>query len=761
MVDGLLDALRSGQFLPRLLSAPGHVPDIPTFQYYGFMTGLIGLPGVLAGLSSFGALIAGLTVCRLIGLGGVYAAARLLGGDRPIALLSAAVYALTPYLISTLYGRVDVAESIADCELPFLVLGVAMAMTRSVAAGAAVIAATIFTLAITHPIFLLYGTVCVGLMMVVTASRAAFGAGAAGIGVGLLLSAFQWYPALLTDHLLAGHFLKCSPFKAAIFTSASGLFGMPLTMADRGWATAEATYLYLTPGWLTLPALAGLVALLVRRRDSLQVRFAVMLLVPGALYLFLSFSPVDVFQYLPRTAWALQLPYRLLAFVALFSALALALQLPRLRWPWCVGLLAITVLQSAPTLLRPTYQAPLTVPANTFTSQDYLIHDRDGLADPDGWLVHYAMAIYPPPPSRDDKPGQAPANHITDDAGWLRPDNWVMPFNADGRPTYLRVTGESTFSSNDARLWLARPGQPERPLSEIRRLAPGRFSVILTMPPGDGPFRLVSAPPTTPAPADSAHPRRGLHLDTVDGLPCRRLHRGASPNHAALHLKGRTLATDGPTTLWIAAPSAPDVPLTGQVEVAPGAFDVSVRLPQRPGDYILVPSRFQVPGRSPTGSLDARRLSLRLESYQIVPVTLTGSLDGHLAVPATAIKRLETGAYQRRFTIPRNVWGPGNGLFAQPVSVELPLAFSPFFMLTQNGHTLSTHPNEAGRTMITTSDLTAPIDARFSLPALCRLAGLTGLVLLVSLLGFNRFAPAASWGPWPATRKARLGAEPA
>ena len=61
------------------------------------------------------------------------------------------MYALTPYLISNLYGRIDVAESIAHSELPFLALGVAMAMTRSARAGAAVIAVAMFCLALTYP----------------------------------------------------------------------------------------------------------------------------------------------------------------------------------------------------------------------------------------------------------------------------------------------------------------------------------------------------------------------------------------------------------------------------------------------------------------------------------------------------------------------------------------------------------------------------------------------------------------------------------
>ena len=743
MVEGLLDALRSGQLLPRLLTAPGHVPDIPAFQYYGFMTGLVGLPGMLLGLKPFAALMAGLALCRVLGFGAIYATARLFGGSRWTAVLAAVVYAFTPYLISNLYGRIDVAESIAHCELPFLVLGLVVAMRQSVAAGAAILAGTILCLALTHPIFLLYGTAALGLMTLLAASRTAFAASALGTTAGLALSAFQWYPALLTDHLLAGHFLKYSPFHAAAFTSASGLYGLPLSMADRGWTSPEAPFVYHTPGWLTLPALAGLVALLIRSRDPLERRFSLMLLVPGALYLFLAYSPVDVFQYLPQTTWALQMPYRLLAFSALFAALALPLYLPRLRWPLCLLLIGLTAAQSAPLMLTPTYQTPLPVPAATYASQDYLIRDRDGLIDRDGWVVDYSKQLYPPQPTRDDKPGQILANSLTDDAGWLRGDNLVPAFDGSGRQAYLRLSGESGFGAGGSRLWLADPRQPDRPLSEVRHLAPGHFSVMLSLPPTAGPFRLVSAPVSAAAAKDS---RPGLHLEAVDGLPDRTFHRPSGPAHLALRLKGRTLVKDGPTTLWVASPATPDAPLSGRVEVGPGTFDVQIALPDRPGDYMLVPSRFLVPGRDTLGGFYPRRLSLNLESYEIVPVTATGAVIGHLAVPATAVVRNETGAYDRRFTIPRTLWGSSSGRFTRPVTVELPLAYSPFFELTQDGQPLSAHPNEAGRAVIATKSLATPIEAHFHLPLLAALGTLAGFVLLtgIGLIGRRLPQPVAA-----------------
>jgi len=314
----------------------------------------------------------------------------------------------------------------------------------------------------------------------------------------------------------------------------------------------------------------------------------------------------------------------------------------------------------------------------------------------------------------------------------------VVPFCSDRDSAYLRVTGESTFGNGGSRLWLARPEAPETALSEVRRVVAGPFAVTFTMPVDKGPYRLITAPEPDAGPTKAGQLRRGLRLKSVEGYPERTFHRDITPAPAALHLKGRTMATDGPTALWVAAPSAPEVPLTGRVEVGPGTFEIMLRLPSQPGDYVLVPSRYQVPGRDPSGTMDFRRLSINLDSYETVPVTATGSLDGLLAIPATAVDRQETGAYQRRFVVRHEVWGAGNGRFVRPVTVELPLAYNPFFELTQEGQVLAAQPNEAGRAVIATRTLAAPIEAQFNLPLLCWIGGVAGLVLLAFLPWLGR-----------------------
>lgn len=732
MVDGVVDALRSGQWLPRLLSASDHVPDIPVFQYYGLATGLIGLPGVLVGLPAFPALMIGVLVARVLGLYGVYATGRLLGGGRPVALLAAAVYGLTPYLISNLYGRIDVAESLAHCELPFLVLGLVVAVSRSVAAGALIIAGTVFGLALTHPIFLLYGAVGLGLMALVSCSGRGWAAAVAGGATGLLLSAFQWYPALFSDDLLSGHFLKYSPFHAAILTSASGLYGPPLSMADRGWTSPEAPYVFHTPGWLTVPMMLALTVLLSWLETVERARWARVVLASGAVFLFLAYSPVDVFQFLPQKAWALQMPYRLLAFSALFTALALPLALPQLRPVLCVGLLAVTVVQSAPVLLRPTYQTPLAVPAATYASIDYLMRDRGGLTTPDGWLVQYASPLYPRPPSRDDRGGGAAGKDddlaLADQEGWLRRDNRWTVRRVDGQPSLLRIEGWFSGPGFGTRLWLAAADRPEWPLTRVVPLAPGRVSVTFDLPPGEGPFRLVTDPPLSRIAADGGV-RQGFRLTAVEGSPGRVWHRPQTPVPGVLHLSGRTRLTDGPTELWLAAPAAPERPLTARVSVGPGAFDVVIPLPDAPADMVLVPSRFESPAAVDPMSNDQRRLSVRLDRLEVEAVSATGKPIAPTVIPPAAVQRTVIGAYDRRFQVDARAWPRPDGHLAEAVPVTLPLAFNPFFRLTQDGVVLAAQSDRAGRAVVVTADLAAPVEARYRLPWGCWLALALGLAL--------------------------------
>ena len=98
LADNFFAALSSGQLLPRLQPADHGFPDLPVFQYYGFMTGVVSWPFLALGLPSLPALVLGVLVFRVFGLSGVYLSARLLGGTRLTALAAAAIYSFTPYV---------------------------------------------------------------------------------------------------------------------------------------------------------------------------------------------------------------------------------------------------------------------------------------------------------------------------------------------------------------------------------------------------------------------------------------------------------------------------------------------------------------------------------------------------------------------------------------------------------------------------------------------------------------------------------------
>jgi len=243
----------------------------------------------------------------------------------------------------------------------------------------------------------------------------------------------------------------------------------------------------------------------------------------------------------------------------------------------------------------------------------------------------------------------------------------------------------------------------------------------------------VTDPPLSSRMAVAGGARTGLRLTAIEGSPSRVLHRPPAPVPAVLRLTGRTLFTDRPTELWLAAPDAPERPLTTRVAVGPGAFDAVIPLPDRPGNYVVIPSRFQVPAQQDPESTDQRRLSVRLEVAEIEAVSPAGQPVRPTVIPSDGVDRTVTGAYDRRFQVRSTVWPRPDGRLPEAVPVTLPLAFSPFFGLTQNGRPLPVHPDSSGRAVVLTADLAGPIEARYRLPVVCWLALAVGLVLAAGL----------------------------
>ena len=149
LVLNFADAIRDGQLVPRLQLPPAEYPDLPVFQYYGFMDGALAAPWILLGMSGLHAIALSLVLLRWAGLAALFRSARLLGTDRPVAFLTASLYALGPYAISNVFGRSAVPEAHAHSLLPFITLGWITICGQKKSIGVPILALAIFNLALT------------------------------------------------------------------------------------------------------------------------------------------------------------------------------------------------------------------------------------------------------------------------------------------------------------------------------------------------------------------------------------------------------------------------------------------------------------------------------------------------------------------------------------------------------------------------------------------------------------------------------------
>ncbi|MBI3885501.1 MAG: hypothetical protein HY302_07205 [Opitutae bacterium] len=361
-------AVADGQPWPRLQLNHPQVPDIPLFQYYGFMTGFAAFPFLKLGLSGIQAVVTSLIFLRFAGLLALYAAGRRLGLSQPAAWLAIALFALEPYLLSTLYGRVAVPEFHAQSELPFILWGYALLATGRGRTGFVVVTAVFVCLAFTHNIFFLYGAAFFILLVASSALPLRFRFfGALALGAAVMISAPQWLPALLSSSELNIDFFLKNPHYNGYLTDGSGLFGFYRPLGEHG----DDVRYYFTYSWWTLPGLAALVLVSARRRQCYPISLVALLA------LLLSLGWFDIWSLLPRFTWALQFPYRLIPFVALAGALGSAALLDRFFRPPTLLLFGVIASFTVwPILSMPPFDRQLTISdkdlEREYASSDYV-----------------------------------------------------------------------------------------------------------------------------------------------------------------------------------------------------------------------------------------------------------------------------------------------------------------------------------------------------------------------------------------------------
>ncbi len=678
-------AFMDSQYLPRMQLLPSSYPDLPVFQFYGSMLGFLSLPFLAMKLPPLISLMFGLLVIRCLGAFALYATGRMLEANCWASLLASASYLLTPYLISNVYGRVAIPEATAHGLIAVLLYGLVRLAIRKDSFSVFIVSLSVVGLSLAHPIFFMFGCAASGLTILITCQTSAILPASLILAGSVLLSSFQWYPAFLLRNDFATNFVNQSPFFVRKFTSFSGLYGFPLSLLQEN-ILPSGSRLFLTPGILTIPILLLLLA-------KFKNLFARVSFCGAAIFMLLSYSPFDLWYFLPEFVWSVQFPYRLLAFVALFIAVGICVTLQRLRaWQFTV-LMILIVGQSFRLLVQPPYSTPLSVAQSDipslFASVDYIVVPTAALTSPDGWLRNYALPIT-----------ESLMDFVVDGEGYLLADNALLLSKARTNENYIRISGSIEGGSTPISLWVGQSNNPDEPLDGTRLVGPGDFSSIFRLPTSLLSLKIRLSD-------DSARAK----IKTVERLPGNEIQVKSSPHERPqfLRLFGTSIFTDRSIDLWIASPESPDLPLTEKATVRPANFVAQLRLPSRPGIYVLVPSNVLVPS-SVSNSSDARRLSINLSSYAFV--------DGDRVeerIPVSSVERIYSHAYRRSFSIRTDRLPPATEN-ASKFLVELPMSFSPLAEISQGGSRIISRASDRGLAMIETSDLLSPFTAQFAMP---------------------------------------------
>lgn len=346
------DAFVDGQILPRLQLLPSTLPSLPIFQFYGTLLGFITIPFLLLKLNPLLALALGLITIKAIGGMALYLSCKLYNHNGNICLTSTISYLLSPYILSNVLGRMDFPEATAHGTIPILFYGLIRIILKQDFQGILVTSLSVLLLALAHPIFLEYGVFFAFVFLVISSpNKNIFYLGFFALLIGAMISAFQWYPAFLEKDNFSAPFIEDSPFYRGNLSSMKGLFWFADSLADRKISIEDR--LFLTPGILTLPALVIILSLKTKTRLSIGLLGVLMI------SLILSFAFFDIWTFLPKFTWALQFPYRILSFVALFTSLAIC-SIPNHRANYIAFLLIFVVfLQAYPILVQPFPSLPL------------------------------------------------------------------------------------------------------------------------------------------------------------------------------------------------------------------------------------------------------------------------------------------------------------------------------------------------------------------------------------------------------------------
>jgi hypothetical protein len=352
--------------------------------------------------------------------------------------------------------------------------------TASRKRGYVVAAGVAWTLVgLSHNITYLYGVVFLGiffaslLLSLRRQTRARF---SRLVLAGVLHAALMlWYvvPQLMTLPHIEMHGQTATPMYASWLTPAEVIFSPQLTSHP----DSTTPNLGLQVGWAVLGgAILSVIGILIPGKSRRRVRWLTLrLIVVFGLALFLAWSQVDVWQYLPKTFWFVQFPYRLLVFTTFFGSLLIACGLAlclgrRMNWPAAfVGVALVTFASGSyfprtgrmyPGYAQDVMKTPPSIGGSALN--DYLLDgvsaSLSGFAHPDVDLARPEFGLT-----------RGPDATITERA--------LTGLNIPEKASGIRLTGVVPDDSTAAKLHIT---IDERPIDVP--LSPGRaFNVVINL----------------------------------------------------------------------------------------------------------------------------------------------------------------------------------------------------------------------------------------------------------------------------------------
>ncbi|MEZ4719864.1 MAG: 6-pyruvoyl-tetrahydropterin synthase-related protein [Caldilineaceae bacterium] len=320
-LDELAAALGQGILFPRFGPNLNFGYGAPLFQFYPPLASYLGWALTLPGLDSVGALKLLMALALTVGSLGVYVYARFLFQHRLAALVSGLLYLLSPYLLTVIFERGAVAESLAWGIFPWLIWALHACYAHGRRRHGLVLALTVALMMAAH---IATAMVLVpGAALFITALALWEGQPgrlkpvAAALALGLGMSAFYWLPAIGELGLTRTQEIMVDGPTAPV-NNVVPLRGLVQTQMQHQYAGPERFRFGL---WSALLGLAGIAGLVMRRGPARRTLW-LWTIAWGAVVLLQTTFSLPFWQHAPFVDF-IQFPWRLYG-VASFSVALLA-----------------------------------------------------------------------------------------------------------------------------------------------------------------------------------------------------------------------------------------------------------------------------------------------------------------------------------------------------------------------------------------------------------------------------------------------------